>query len=59
MKLSESKSLLAPCQLTMALDSAKLQGLSASERSAAVALLAELLLEAGGMMERENDDDRV
>lgn len=47
----------APRQLALALDSSMLRGLAPTERAQAVALLA-LLLEAGGEVDREEDDDR-
>jgi hypothetical protein len=59
MKPTERKAVPAPRQLTMALDSLRLRGLSAGERNAVIALLAGLLLEASGVAKRENDDDGV
>jgi hypothetical protein len=59
MKPREREAVSPPRQLTLALDSVKLRGLSTSERGAVVALLAGLLLEAGGVVERENDNDGV
>ena len=47
-----------PRQLSMALDSAKLRGMSAAERAAAVARLAGLLMEAAGLVAGKRDDDR-
>jgi hypothetical protein len=41
----------------MALDSARLRGMSPSERSAVLARLASLLLEAAGVAAGEKDDD--
>jgi hypothetical protein len=46
-------------QLAMALDSAKLRGMSPAERSETVALLASLLRQAAGDATAESDDDRV
>jgi hypothetical protein len=46
-----------PRQLSMVLDSVRLRGMSPSERKAALARLAGLLLEAAGVAVRENDDD--
>ena len=47
-----------PRQLSMALDSARLRGMSAVQRGAAVARLANLLMEAAGVAAEERDDDR-
>ena len=47
-----------PRQLSMALDSATLRGMSGAERAAAVARLANLLMEAAGVAAEERDDDR-
>jgi hypothetical protein len=47
----------APRQLSMALDSVKLRGLSPSERRTALARLASLLMEAAGVAVEERDDD--
>jgi hypothetical protein len=41
----------------MALDSAKLRGMSPSERGTALARLTNLLLEAAGLTAEERDDD--
>jgi hypothetical protein len=49
----------APRQLPLSLDSAMLRGLTAAERAKAVALLAQLLLEAGGEMDREEVDEHL
>ncbi len=49
----------APRQLSMALDSVKLRGMSPTERSVAVALLACLLIEAAGIAAGAGDDERV
>ena len=46
-------------QLTMALDLAKLRGMTAADRNAAIARLASLLLEAAGIVPTEDVDDRV
>lgn len=46
-------------QLRLALDSAKLHGMSPSERSKALVLLARLLLEAASATTGEHADDRV
>ena len=46
-------------QLCLALDSAKLHGMSPSERSKALVLLARLLLEAASAATGEHADDRV
>jgi hypothetical protein len=42
----------------MALDSARLRGMSEVQRAAAVARLADLLMEAAGLVARKRDDDR-
>jgi transposase len=47
----------APRQLRMALDSARLRGMSPSARRTALARLASLLLEAAGVAAAERDDD--
>lgn len=47
----------APRQLSMALDSAKLRGMSPAERGTVLARLASLLLEAAGAAVEEHDDD--
>jgi hypothetical protein len=49
----------APRQLSMALDSVKLRGMSPLEGSAALALLARLLMEAAGVAAAESDDDQL
>jgi hypothetical protein len=49
----------APRQLSMALDSVKLRGMSPPERSAALALLARPLMEAAGVAAAESDDDQL
>ena len=46
-----------PRQLSMALDSVRLRGMSPSERRAVLARLAGLLLEAAGAAVQERDDD--
>ena len=47
-----------PRQLSMALDSVELQGLSPIERKTAVSRLARLLMEAAGTeLEERGDDD--
>jgi hypothetical protein len=47
-----------PRQLSMALDSIKLKGINAAERSAIIARLARLLAEAAGVEIKETNDDR-
>jgi hypothetical protein len=47
----------APRQLSMALDSVRLRGMSPSERRAALSSLANLLMEAAGAVAGEADDD--
>ena len=47
----------APRQLSLALDAAKLRGVTPPDRGAALALLARLLMEAAGVVATERDDD--
>jgi hypothetical protein len=47
-----------PRQLSMALDSTKLKGINAAERSAIIARLVRLLAEAAGVEIKEINDDR-
>lgn len=51
---------VAPRQLSIPFDSAKLRGISASDRRVALARLARLLLEAAGVAaeEERGDDER-
>jgi hypothetical protein len=49
----------APRQLSMALDSVKLRGMSPLERSEALELLARLLMEAAGVAPAETADDQL
>ena len=46
-----------PRQLSMALDSTRLRGITAAERTATVARLARLLMEAAGLESKEIGDD--
>jgi hypothetical protein len=46
-------------QLAMALDSAKLRGMTAAERNAAIAHLASLLMDAAGTAATESANDCV
>ena len=46
-----------PRQLSMALDSVSLRGISPSERRTALARLATLLMEAAGVAVEERDND--
>ncbi len=48
----------SPRQLSMALDSVRLRGMSPSERAMAVARLANLLMEAAAPATEERDHDR-
>ncbi len=48
-----------PRQLSIALDAPKLRGLNPSERDAVLGALAGLLLEATGILDREDDDAHV
>jgi hypothetical protein len=47
-----------PRQLRIVLDSMRLRGMSAAERATAVARLANLLMEAAGVVAGKRDDDR-
>jgi hypothetical protein len=47
----------APRQLSIPFDSARLRGMTPSERRIALARLASLLLEAAGVAAGESDDD--
>jgi len=49
---------VAPRQLSIAFDSARLRGMTSSERRIAVARLASLLLEAANIAAEERDDDQ-
>jgi|APCry1669189070_1035195.scaffolds.fasta_scaffold284653_2 hypothetical protein len=46
-----------PHQLNLALDSVRLRGMSPTERSTALARLADLLMEAAGIAAEERNDD--
>jgi hypothetical protein len=60
MKLPRPKPFPTPHQLSMALDTIKLRGMSPTERGRVLALLARLLLEAAGATKAgEQADDRV
>ena len=48
----------APRQLSIAFDSARLRGMTSSERRIALARLASLLLEAANIAVEERDDDQ-
>ena len=48
----------APRQLSLALDSVKLRGISPPERNVIIVRLACILLEAAGIATRERDDER-
>ena len=48
----------APRQLSIAFDSARLRGMTCSERRIAVARLASLLLEAANIAAEEREDDQ-
>ena len=54
---ASAQSAASPRQLSMALDSVRLRGMSLCERRAVLDRLAGLLLEAGGGAVREHDDD--
>ena len=49
----------APRQLAMVLDAPVLEGLGTTERAQAVSLLAQLLLEAIGVVDEGGDDENV
>ena len=51
--------LATPRQLAMALDAPALEGLTKGERARAVSLLAQLLLEASGVVDEESGDEDV
>jgi len=55
--MESSKRVAAPHQLTMNLDPVMLRGLAPAERTEVITLLAYLLLEASGIVEREADDE--
>ena len=48
-----------PRQLAMVLDAPALEGLGTTERAQAVSLLAQLLLEASGVVDEEGSDEDV
>ena len=52
-----AQSSTVPRQLSMALDSVRLRGMSPSERTTVLARLASLLLEAAGVAAGESDGD--
>jgi hypothetical protein len=54
---ASAQSATVPRQLSMALDSVRLRGMSSSERRALLARLAGLLMEAAGVAVQEHDDD--
>jgi hypothetical protein len=54
---STHPSATAPRQLSLALESVKVRGMTPPDRGAALALLARLLMEAAGVVARERDDD--
>ena len=60
MKNSPAPTVLSatPRQLSIPFDSAKLRGMSPSERRAAVTRLASVLLEAANVAAEEADDDQ-
>jgi hypothetical protein len=49
----------APIQLDLVLDDVRLRGMTPAERQTVLRTLARLLLEAGGAVTREADDDRA
>jgi hypothetical protein len=57
MEPSPQKPKTALRQLGLALDSVKLQGMCPSERTEAVLVLAELLMQAAGVVVEENGDE--
>jgi hypothetical protein len=54
---ASAQSAASPRQLSMALDSVRLRGMSPSERTAVLDRLTGLLLEAGGGAAGEHEDD--
>jgi hypothetical protein len=59
MKSARHELPLVAHQLSIALDSAKLQGMTPAERREAIVLLAGLLQEAAGAAPAESGDERV
>ena len=59
MKPMKQQPAFAARQLAITLDSAKLRGMTPSERDEALALLAGLLLEAAGVATAESSDERA
>jgi hypothetical protein len=53
-----ARALVIVRQLTMPLDSQKLNGLSSSKRTIVIARLANLLMAAAGVATEESSDDR-
>ena len=51
--------LATPRQLVMAMDATALEGLEETERAQAVSLLAQLLLEASGLVVEEDGDEEA
>lgn len=49
----------APRQLMIALDSPAIGGLETEQQAEAIGLVAQLLLEACGVADREDDDEEV
>lgn len=49
----------APRQIVLLLDTLALEGLGTKERAQAVSLLAQLLLEASGVVDEETGDEDV
>jgi hypothetical protein len=48
---------VAPRQLSIAFDSIRLRGMSASERAKTIMCLASILMQAAGVVTGERDDD--
>lgn len=57
--MKEANRPAAPRQLAMVLDAPVLEGLGTTERAQAVSLLAQLLLEAIGVVDEGGDDENV
>jgi hypothetical protein len=54
-----SRTRTAPIQLDLVLDDVRLRGMTPAERQTVLRTFARLLLEAGGAITREADDDRA
>jgi len=57
--MNRSRARNAPLQLMMSLDNRVIEGLAAAQRAEVISLLAQLLLEACGVVAEEDDDEDV